>query len=456
MVARRSLGRQFGWLWAAYVVSASGTSLAFGAFPLIAILVLHAGPAAVSVLAAAGMAVGAVAAVPLGPWVEFSRKRPVMVAMDLTRCAAMMSVPAAFALGWLSFVQLLVVSVIAGAADIAFKAASGASVKTLVRPEDLLVANGRLESTTWTATVIGPPLGGVAIGLFGPVTTVIADAVSFLLSAAGIYAIGGREPCPPRAGVPRAGVPRAGVPRPRAGDLFGGWRCILAHPVLRPLFFNTMLVNGLIMATGPLLAVLMLGRLGFRPWQFGLAFAVPCAGGLIGSRLARRIVARFGERTVMLGAGALRACWLPGLAFIRPGAAGLVLVMAVELGMIVCIGVFNPVLATYRLEQIPADRVARTLSSWSVTSKATIAALTALWGVLASITSLRAAIALAGLLLLATPLLLPRAAARPVDPERELDQQPGQGPSRDHVREPVVVRPHERGPDRQPQHRQAG
>ena len=388
MVARRSLGRQFGWLWAAYVVSASGTSLAFGAFPLIAILVLHAGPAAVSVLAAAGMAVGAVAAVPLGPWVEFSRKRPVMVAMDLTRCAAMMSVPAAFALGWLSFVQLLVVSVIAGAADIAFKAASGASVKTLVRPEDLLVANGRLESTTWTATVIGPPLGGVAIGLFGPVTTVIADAVSFLLSAAGIYAIGGREPCPPR-----AGVPRAGVPRPRAGDLFGGWRCILAHPVLRPLFFNTMLVNGLIMATGPLLAVLMLGRLGFRPWQFGLAFAVPCAGGLIGSRLARRIVARFGERTVMLGAGALRACWLPGLAFIRPGAAGLVLVMAVELGMIVCIGVFNPVLATYRLEQIPADRVARTLSSWSVTSKATIAALTALWGVLASITSLRAAIA---------------------------------------------------------------
>ncbi len=446
MMARRSLGRPFGWLWAAYAVSVSGTSLAFGAFPLIAILVLHAGPTAVSVLAAAGMAVGAVAAVPLGPWVEFSRKRPVMVAMDLTRCAAMMSVPAAYALGWLTFVQLLVVSVIAGAADIAFKAASGASVKELVRPEDLLVANGRLESTTWTATVIGPPLGGVAIGLFGPVTTVIADAVSFLLSAAGIHAIGGREPRPVRADAPRL----------RAASLLDGWRYILAHPVLRALFFNTIAVNGLIMATGPLLTVLMLGRLGFRPWQFGLAFAVPCAGGLIGSRLASRLVARFGERTVMLSAGALRACWLPGLAFVRPGPAGLVLVMAVELGMILCIGVFNPVLATYRLRQIPADRIARTLSAWSVTGKITIAALTALWGVLASVTSLRAAIAVAGGLLLATPLLLPRAPARPVDPERELDQQPGQGPARDHVREPVVVTPHERGPDRQPQHRQAG
>lgn len=31
-------------------------------------------------------------------------------------------------------------------------------------------------------------------------------------------------------------------------------------------------------------------------------------------------------------------------------------------------GVFNPVLATYRLEQIESDRMARTLSAWSVTS----------------------------------------------------------------------------------------
>jgi hypothetical protein len=85
--ASRSLGRRFGRLWAAYAVSTFGTWLAFDAFPLIAILVLHAGPSEVSVLAAAGLAVGAAVAVPLGPWVEFRRKRPVMVAMDLTRFA---------------------------------------------------------------------------------------------------------------------------------------------------------------------------------------------------------------------------------------------------------------------------------------------------------------------------------------------------------------------------------
>src|SRR5262245_19740016 len=148
------LGREFGWLWGAFAVSTVGTWLAFDAFPLIAILVLHAGPAEVAALAAVGRAVGALVAVPLGPWVEFRRKRPVMIAMDLTRFAALMTVPAAFALGALSFAQLLVVSVIVAAADIAFRAASGATLKALVRPEHLLVANARFESTTWTATAL--------------------------------------------------------------------------------------------------------------------------------------------------------------------------------------------------------------------------------------------------------------------------------------------------------------
>ncbi|MER6998197.1 MFS transporter [Streptomyces sp. NPDC000410] len=402
-MARRSsgrpLGRQFGWLWAAYTVSTLGTWFAFDAFPLIAILVLDAGTTEVSLLAAAGPAAGAAVAVLLGPWVEFRRKRPVMVAMDLVRFAALMSVAAAFAFGSLGFAQLLVVSVVVVAADIAFTAAGGACVKTLVKPKDLIVANGRFESTTWTATMLGPPLGGAATGMFGPVIPVIANAVSFLLSAVGIRAIGGREPRPTHTEAP---------PRLRAGDLLDGWRYILSDSALRPLFVNAILVNGLIMATSPLLAVLMLGRLGFAPWQYGLAFAVPCVGGLIGSRLAPGLVARFGQHRVMLTAGALRACWLLGLAFVGPGTAGLVLVMVVEFGLITCMGVFNPVLATYRLERTPADRVVRTLSAWSVTSKAGIAALTVLWGLLAGVTGPRIAIAIAGLLIMTTPFLLPR------------------------------------------------
>jgi hypothetical protein len=95
------------------------------------------------------------------------------------------------------------------------------------------------------------------------------------------------------------------------------------------------------------------------------------------------------------------------LAFVRPGTVGLLLVIGIELGLISCMGVFNPVFATYRLNQTASDRVTRTLSAWSVTSNATIAVMTALWGLLAIATSLRSAILIAGVLMLATPFLLP-------------------------------------------------
>ncbi|MEU8136376.1 MFS transporter [Streptodolium elevatio] len=399
---KQSLGREFGWLWASYATGTFGTWLAFGAFPLIAIMILDAGPAEVAVLAASGPAVGAVLAVPTGPWVEFRRKRPVMIGADLVRCAAMASVPVAYALDALSLVQLVLVSVVVAAADITFLAAGGAYLKTLLPPDQLLVANARLEGTTWTASVLGPPAGGAMIGLFGPLVTVAADAASYLLSATGIRAIGRREPRPSR--VKDRAAPGS---RMRAGDLLDGWRHILSDPVLRPLFFNGVLVNGLIMASAPLLAVLMLDDYGFAPWQYSLAFAVPCVGGLVGSRLAPGLVAAYGQHRVLLAAGTLRACWPLGLAFIGPGVSGLILVMAVEFGLIACCGVFNPVLATRRLLHTDTDRVARVLTAWSVTNKASIAAMTALWGLLAAaLNSPRTAIGIAGLLLLATPLLL--------------------------------------------------
>lgn len=394
------MGRDFRWLWAAFAVSTFGTYLAFDAFPLIAILALHAGPAEVSALAATGLAVGAVAAVPLGPWVEVRRKRPVMVAADLVRCAALASVPAAYALGALTLAQLVAVAVVVAAAGIAHRAASGAFVKGLVPSGELLTANARFESTTWTATVVGPPLGGAAIGLLGPAVTVIADAASFGLSALGLRAVRAEEARPDAARQPSARVTE-------------GWRFVLADAGLRPLFFNTVLVNGLILATAPLMAVLMLGRLGFAPWEYAMAFGVPCVGGIVGARLSRPLVARYGAGRVLRGAGTLRACWPVGLAFVMPGAGGLALVMGLQFGLLVCIGVFNPVFATERLRRTPDDRVARVLAAWTVTSNLTVAAMTALWGVLAAAVGVREAIALAGALMLATPLLLrTRAPAR--------------------------------------------
>ena len=267
-------------------------------------------------------------------------------------------------------------------------------------PEELLVANARFESTTWTATALGPPLGGAAIGLLGPVTTVVANAVSFLLSALGIRAIGGGEPRPARSGPPRRGPAICWTAGATSSPTRRCARCSSTR----------VLVNGLIMATAPLLAVLMLGRLGFAPWQYGLAFGLPCLGGLIGSRLSRRLVARFGRPPGDAHRGhAARVLVARARVHRAPACAGLALVIAVQFGLVTSVGVFNPVFATYRLEQTPDDRVARTLSAWSVTSNATIAAHDRACGACwRRVTGPRAAIAVAGVLMLATPLLLAR------------------------------------------------
>ena len=388
------MGRRFRWLWAANAISAYGSGLGFGALPLIAVLVLHAGPAQVSALSAIGPAVGALLAVPLGPWVEFRRKRPVMITMDVVRCVMMMTVPLAYAVGRLTFTQLLVVSAVVAAAKIAFNAAAGAFLRAVT--SDLLGANARFEATTWSSIAVGPPLGGAAIGLFGPVTTILADAGSYLLSALCLGAIRGGEEHPGRTGRSRVS----------SGELLDGWRHLLTHPGLRPLFLNQLVVSGLIMATEPLLAVLMLGELGFAPWQYGLAFAAPCVGGLIGSRLARRVVARHGPNRVIRVAGSLRAIWVIGLAFVRPGLPGLLTVIGLELAIILGMSLYNPVLATYRLHHTPRDRTARTLSAWSISTSAAIAICSALGGLLASVTSSRTAMTVIGVLILASPLLL--------------------------------------------------
>ncbi|MGD6753142.1 MFS transporter [Streptomyces sp. BH105] len=406
------LGRDFGWLWAAFAVSTAGSWLALDAFQLVAVLALDSGAAQVSFLAAAGLAVGALLAVPLGPWIEFRRKRPVMILADLVRCAALLTLPAAYALDALTFTHLVLVSVVVAAADIVFRAASGAHLKALVPAEGLLPANARFEATQWTATAVGPPLGGALVGGFGPLTTVLLDAASYVLSAVGVRAVRAPEPTPARS---------AHGGRFSAADIAEGWRHLWRQPRLRALFLNNSLVNALIMVGSPLMAVLLLDDLGLAPWQYGLVFGIPCLGGLAGSRLTGPLVRRYGERRVLLVSGAARACWPIGLAFVGPGIAGMLVVVLVEFGLITCSAVFGPVMAAERLRLTDDDRVARVLSAWTVTQRAVTAVLTLTWGAFAALIGTRGALALAGALLLATPLLLrglrsPACAPRPAAP----------------------------------------
>ncbi len=398
-------------LWHAYAISELGTALSLGALPLIATLVLHASVLQVSLLAALGGVAGAALALPLGPWIEVRHKRPVMIGADLLRCAALASLPVAAALGLLSFPQLCLVAVAQSVGGIAFQAASGAHLKALVPPDQLAAANGRFEATFWTMNTAGPPLGGVLIAAVGATTTVAVDAVSFLLSAFGIRRLRAPEPPPPG--------PTG--ERHRLAQLTAGWRYILRHRPLRALWLNSLVFGACLMATMPLITVLMLRELAFAPWQYGLAFGVPCLGGLLGALAARPLTHRYGGRRVLLVSGVAKALPLALIPLAPAGVAGLVLITLGEFLIVAFAGAFNPTFATYRMQATEDGYLARVFAAWSISSRVAQPAAIAAGGLLAAATSVRTALFVLAAVVLTSAALLPWRTATfdPAHPRRE-------------------------------------
>jgi MFS family permease len=129
---------------------------------VVAVTVVGASAAQVSILATITAVTIALTALPIGAHVEFRRKRPIMIASDVTRCLAAASVPIAAALGGLSFAQLCVVAMVNAVGVIAFSTAAGSHLRNLVPREMLVDANGRLQASQWRyGLLMGvPSLGG--------------------------------------------------------------------------------------------------------------------------------------------------------------------------------------------------------------------------------------------------------------------------------------------------------
>ncbi|MEU6137718.1 MFS transporter [Nocardioides sp. NPDC047086] len=389
-------GRDFDRLWLATATSQAGSTIAYGALPLVAVLVLGSSTFQVSLLAALSGFAAAAAGVRLGPWIEYRHKRPTMIGADLIRFTAMLSIPAAGIFEMISYAQLCVVGILTATCELAFTTASGAHLKALVGPEARLAATSRLEATFWTTFTAGPPVGGALVSAFGPTLTVLVDAVTYLLSALGIRSIRTPEPQPP-----------ARQPQPWLAEVTAGWRYLLARRDLRALFLNAALFGSGVIATSPLQTVLTLRVLGMEPWMYGIAMGVPCLGGILGAMCAPRLTNRLGERAVLLGSGVARTLWTIPIAFTPSGPLGFTWFTAANFGLILCAGVFNPTFATYRMRETADDHMARMQAAWSITMKVAQPLGVLAAGALAAATSPRTAIAVAGGVLLLSCGLLP-------------------------------------------------
>ena len=91
--------REFLKLWAGETISDFGDQITLLAIPLTAVIVLKASAFEMGLLAAVGTAPTALFSLPAGVWIDRLARRPVLIAADLGRAAALATVPIAFVLG---------------------------------------------------------------------------------------------------------------------------------------------------------------------------------------------------------------------------------------------------------------------------------------------------------------------------------------------------------------------
>jgi MFS family permease len=278
--------RDFRLFWTGETISQLGDTMARVAMPLLAVLVLHASTFVVTLLTATAYLPWLLIGLPVGAWVDRLRCRPLMIACDLVAAVLYGSLPAAAWLGVLTIGQVVAVALLAGCADVFFGTAYQVYLPSIVTTGELVEGNAKLLGSASAAAIGGP---GAAL---------LANAISFLVSAACLLRIrgGGARIIP----VPGS---RTGIRR----EIAEGVRYVAGDPYLRPLTIWASLVNLGLTGYGALAVVFLVRTVGLGPGPAGLLLAASGAGGLLGALVARRIAARFGTaRTLLLSAlGAL-------------------------------------------------------------------------------------------------------------------------------------------------------
>jgi MFS family permease len=131
---RQRLFRRY---WIGQTVSLFGDQVTLIAMPLVAVLVLDAGPAQMGYLVAAELAPNLLFSLHAGALIDRrGHRREAMIVTDLARAALIATVPIAYAFDSLSMEQLYVVAFLTGTLTVVFQVASASLFSTLVRREE--------------------------------------------------------------------------------------------------------------------------------------------------------------------------------------------------------------------------------------------------------------------------------------------------------------------------------
>src|SRR3954453_13847290 len=181
-------------LWTAETASVFGTAITQLALPLIAATVLNVTPFEFGLIGTIEFLPFILLSLPAGVWVDRLRRRPILIAGDLGRGIALLSIPIAFELHVLTIWQLYIVGFVNGCLTVFFDVAYQSYLPSLVQRDEILEGNAKLEISRSAAQLVGPGIAGFMIGILTAPLAVIIDSISFLGSAAFIFGIRRKEP----------------------------------------------------------------------------------------------------------------------------------------------------------------------------------------------------------------------------------------------------------------------
>ena len=205
-----------------------------------------------------------------GPLIDRLPRRAVMVAADLVRAAAVLTL----FLGKPSLVHLYVVAGLLGVMRGLSQPALQASLPNVVRPDELVAANSLVSGTFHSAVMIGPMIGGLLVAHVGVEPAFVVNGVSFLVSAVLVA----RVCLPP---LPTRDVKWRPVQELREG---------LSYSMRTPLVRGLMLVIGLVMIgaaiKSPTEPAFVFARLHGNAQTLGLVTGMWGVGMVLGTLLA--------------------------------------------------------------------------------------------------------------------------------------------------------------------------
>jgi MFS family permease len=273
-------GRDFRRFWLGESISLIGDQITLIALPLVGVLALHADAAQMGYLGAAALIPNLLFSLHAGAWLDRrGRRRQAMIVTALARAALLATIPIAYWLGALTMAQLYVVSFLVGTLSVFFFVAYSTLFVSLVPRDRYLEASSLLHGSRAFSFVAGPSIGGVLVQIFSAPGALIADAVSFLVSA---FSLGSIHPTEPPTEEAQRGHVKAGI------------AYIRRSPIVRASLLATATINFFNFVFWALFLLYATKTLGVGAGLLGLVLGAASVGGVLGSIVTGRISRRIG------------------------------------------------------------------------------------------------------------------------------------------------------------------